>query len=308
MNFDDLKECIKGIHIFAITPFKMTDDDVPPVDYEGVKKNARFFASVEGERVITVCGGTGEFHSLTEEENRKIVEAAASEAKGKSPLISGIGGNTESAIKMAKAAQEAGSDVVLVMPCEEVTEKKGHESSSEDAIFQHHAAIAEAVDIGLMPYRNRNALFSIDLILRFLEIPNVVALKDESGDLNWFRDMIVATEKRLPGIIGGEMLAPYYYLAGASGITTGVACLVPHISLEQYRAAAKGDYRGALRIRDKLAPITKFRGKTGNTMLKAGLEMMGLAGGPIRETKAVMNDEDRKILRKLLVELGAMSV
>jgi 5-dehydro-4-deoxyglucarate dehydratase len=300
MNFDDLKECIKGIHIFAITPFKMTDDDVPPVDYEGVKRNARFFASVEGERVITVCGGTGEFHSLTYEENRKIVEAAASEAKGKSLLISGIGGNTESAIKMAKAAQEAGSDVVLVIPCEEIIAK------GEDVIFQYHAAIAEAVDIGLMPYRNRNSLFSIDLILRFLEIPNVVSLKDESGDINWFRDMIVATEERLPGIIGGEMLAPYYYLAGASGITTGVACLVPHISLEQYRAAVEGDYRGALRIRDKLAPITKFRGKTGNTMLKAGLEMMGLAGGPIRETKAVMNDEDRKILRKLLVELGAL--
>ena len=301
MNFDDLKECIKGIHIFAITPFKMTDDEVPPVDYEGVKKNARFFASVEGERVITVCGGTGEFHSLTEEENRKIVEAAASEAKGKSPLISGIGGNTESAIKMAKAAQEAGSDVVLVMPCEEIIEK------SEDAIFQHHAAIAEAVDIGMIPYRNKNSLFSIELILRFLEIPNVVALKDESGDINWFRDMIVATEERLPGITGSEMLAPYCYLAGSSGITTGLACLVPHISLEQYRAATKGDYRGALRIRDKLAPITKFRAKTGNTMLKAGLEMMGFAGGPVRETKAVMDDEDRKILRKLLVELEVLS-
>jgi len=301
MNFDDLKECIKGIHIFAITPFKMTDDETPPVDYEGVKKNTRFFVSVEGERVITVCGGTGEFHSLTAEENSKIVSAAASEAKGKSPLISGIGGNTASAVKMAKAAQEAGSDVALVMPCEEVIE------AGEDAIFQHHAAIAEAVDIGVMPYRNRNSLFSIELVLRFLEIPNVVALKDESGDINWFRDMIVATEERLPGITGSEMLAPYYYLAGGSGITTGLACLVPHISLEQYQAAAKGDYRGALRIRDRLEPITKFRGKTGNTMLKAGLEMMGFAGGPIRETKAVISDEDRETLREFLVELGMLS-
>ncbi|MFQ6043098.1 MAG: dihydrodipicolinate synthase family protein, partial [Candidatus Poribacteria bacterium] len=196
MNFDDLKESIKGIHIFAITPFKMTDDEIPPVDYDGVKKNARFFASVEGERVITVCGGTGEFHSLTEEENRKIVAAAASEAKGKSPLISGIGGDTESAVRMAKAAEESGSDVVLVMPCEEIFEK------GEETIFQHHAAIAEAVDIGLMPYRHKNFPFSIDLILRFLEIPNIVALKDESGDINWFRDMIVATEERLPGITG----------------------------------------------------------------------------------------------------------
>jgi 5-dehydro-4-deoxyglucarate dehydratase len=301
MNFNDLKECLKGIHIFAITPFIMTDDQTPPVDYEGVKKNARFFAALEGERVITVCGGTGEFHSLTETENREIVAAAASEVKGKSPLISGIGGATESAIRMATAAAEAGSDVVLVMPCEEIIEK------GEPAIFQHHAAIAAAVDIGLMPYRHKNSPFSIDLVLRFLEIPNVVALKDESGDINWFRDMILATEKQLPGITGSEMLAPYYYLAGGSGITTGMACLTPRLSLEQYRAAAKGDYHGALRIRDKLAPITKFRSQTGNTMLKAGLEMMGLAGGPIRETKAVISDEDRKTLRKLLVELGVLS-
>jgi len=298
MNFDELKERIKGIHIFAITPFKMTDDEVPPVDYHGVRINTQLLASQRDERVIVVCGGTGEFSSLTAEENRQIVEVAASEAKGKVPLISGIGNNTEAAVEMAKAAQEAGSDVVLVMPCEEVIEK------GEEEIFRHHASIAEAVDIGIMPYRSGKSLFSIDTILRLIDIPNVVGLKDESGDINWFRDMIVATEGRLPTVTGGEMLAPYYYLAGASGITTGVANLVPHISVEQYRAAARGDFWRALQIRDRLAPITKFRGRVGNTMIKAGLEMMGRAGGPIRATKAVLNEEDKEELRALLTDLN----
>ena len=298
MNFDELKERIKGIHIFAITPFKMTDDEVPPVDYHGVRINTQFLASQRDERVIVVCGGTGEFSSLSAEENRQIVEIAASEARGRVPLISGIGGATESAVEMAIAAQEAGADVGLVMPCEEVIEQ------GEEEIFRHHATIADAVDIGIMPYRNKKSRFSIDTILRLIDIPNVVGLKDESGDINWFRDMIVATEGRLPTVTGGEMLAPYYYLAGASGITTGVANLVAHISVEQYRAAARGDFWRALQIRDRLAPITKFRGRVGNTMIKAGLEMMGRAGGPIRETKAVLSEPDRAELRELLTDLN----
>jgi 5-dehydro-4-deoxyglucarate dehydratase len=297
MDYNYLRKKIRAVHIFTITPFKTSEGG--PLDLEGVRRNVAYWASLEGTKVIAVCCGTGEFPSLTEEENRQIVEITAEETNGRCPIFSGIGGNTEKAARMAKAAQKAGGDVVLVMPEESIL------AGGEEAIFRHHATIAEEAEIGIVPYRNGNSLFSVDTILRLMEIPNVVALKDESGDIDWFRDMIVATKGRLPGITGGEMMAPYYYLAGGSGITSGMACLLFHHSLEQWEAGMAGDFDGTLAVRDGLAEITKFRGKTGGAFIKAGLELMGLAGGPVRADGAVMSIEDRKTLRRMLAELGA---
>jgi len=299
MDYRTLSARMRAVHIYTITPFK--HDQGFPVDLEGMRRNVAFWASLEGEKVISVCCGTGEFSSLTEEENRQIVEVSAEEISGRCPLVSGIGGETEKAIRMVKAAEKAGADAVLVRPDQAVWDQ------GDDYVFRHHAKIAEAAEIGLMPYRAGKPLFSVEMILRLVEIPNVVALKDESGDLDWFRDMIVATEARLPGITGGEMLAPHYYLASGSGITSGVSCLLFHHSLEQWRAGMAGDFEGAMAVRDRLAEITKFRGKSGGTFIKAGMEMMGLAGGPVRATGAVMSEGDRKTLRKMLVDLGARS-
>ena len=303
MDYSALAEKIGAVNIYALTPFKMTAG--LPVDLEGMKRNVAFWVGLEGKKVIAVCCGTGEFSSLNEEENRQLVEVAAESINGRCPLVSGIGGDTEKAIRMTEAARQAGADAVLVRSDDSVLEGAQSEEEMDELLFRHHAAIAEAVDVGLIPFRCWSRLFTAEMMVRLNEIPNVVVLKDESGDINWFRDMIVATEGRLPAIIGGEMLAPYYYLAGGKGITSGVANLLFSHSLEQWQAGMAGDFEGALAVRDRLAEITRFRGKTGGTFIKAGMEMMGLAGGPVRDSGAVMRDEDRKTLCKMLVELGA---
>jgi dihydrodipicolinate synthase/N-acetylneuraminate lyase len=297
MDWKALSEKVRAVHIFAITPFKASEG--MPVDLEGMRRNAAYWGSLEGKRVVAVCCGTGEHRSLSVEENRQVAEAAAEGIDGRCPLLVGIGGETEQAVRMTKAAKEAGADVVLVMPEESVHER------GEEGLYRHHAAVAEAAEIGVMPFRAGKILFSVETMVRLMEIPNVVSLKDETGQFDWLREMILATSGQLPAITGGEMLAPYAYLAGASGITTGVACLLFHHSHEQWKAAMEGDFKHALAVRDRLAEITRFRGKTGGTFIKAGLELMGLAGGPVRANGAVMGEEDRSELRRLLVGLGA---
>ena len=299
MDYHALRERMKGAFIFAITPFKVLDDGGTVVDEEGVQRNTTFFASQEGPHVIVVCGGTGEIRSLSPEEVTTVVRNASSH-KGDTLLVSGIRGDTEQAVRMARAIEEAGADVVLVMPEPAVVEQ------GEEAIFAHHAAIAEAVQIGVMPFRNGASMLSVDLVKRLDKIPNVVALKDEAGDLDLFRKTVVATEGRLPCIMGGEMLAPYYFLAGAKGVTTGVANLLPHLSIALSEAGLAGDYEKAQEIRDILVPITELRGRAGNTMLKGGLELLGLAGGPIRDTGAAITEEHRKELRVILKGFGVL--
>ena len=299
MDDQALRERMKGAFIFAITPFKMLEDGSTVVDEEGVRRNTAFFASQKGPHVIVVCGGTGEIRSMSPEEVITVVRNA-SPHKGDTLLVSGVRGGTEQAVQMARSVEEAGADVVLVMPEPAVVEQ------GEDAIYIHHVAIAEAVQIGIMPYRNTGADISVAVAKRLNEIPNVVAFKDEAGDLNLFRKTVVATGGQVPCIMGGEMLAPYYFLAGAKGVTTGVSNLLPHLSIALCEAGLSGDYEKAQDIRDILVPITELRGRAGNTMLKGGLELLGLAGGPIRDTGALITDEHREELRAILKGFGVL--
>lgn len=299
MDYQALREGMKGACIFAITPFKVLDDGSTVVDEEGVGRNTAFFASPKGPHVIVVCGGTGEVRSLSPEEVSTVVRNA-SPYKGDTLLVSGVRGDTDLAVQMARFVEKAGADVVLVMPEPSIVEQ------GEEAIYAHHTAIAEAIDIGVMPFRNSASTLSVHLAKRLDRIPNVVALKDEAGDLDLFRKTVVATEGKLPCIMGGEMLAPYYFLAGAKGVTTGVANLLPHLSIALCEAGLAGDYEKAQEIRDILVPITELRGRAGNTMLKGGLELLGLAGGPIRDTGAVITDEHREELRAILEGFGVL--
>ena len=299
MNDQALRERMKGAFIFAITPFKMLEDGSTVVDEEGVRRNTAFFASQKGPHVIVVCGGTGEIRSMSPEEVTTVVWNA-SPHKGDTLLVSGVRGETDLAVQMARSVEEAGADVVLVMPEPAVVEQ------GEDAIYIHHMAIAEAVQIGIMPYRNTGADISVALAKRLNEIPNVVAFKDEAGDLNLFRKTVVATGGQVPCIMGGEMLAPYYFLAGAKGVTTGVSNLLPHLSIALCEAGLAGDYEKAQDIRDILVPITELRGRAGNTMLKGGLELLDLAGGPIRDTGALITNEHREELRAILKGFGVL--
>ena len=299
MDYQTLRERMKGAFIFAITPFKVLDDGSTVVDEEGVQKNTAFFASQKGPHVIVVCGGTGEIGSMSLEEVTTVVRNA-SPHKGDTPLVSGVRGETEQAVQMARSVEEAGADVVLIMPESTIVEQ------GEEVIYAHVAAIAEAIDIGVMPFRNVECLLSVNLVKRLDKIPNVVALKDEVGDLDIFRKTVVATGGQLPCIMGGEILAPYYFLAGTKGATTGVANVLPHLSIALCEAGLAGDYEKAQEIRDMLVPITELRGRAGNTMLKGGLELLGLAGGPIRDTGDLITDEHREELRIILKGFGVL--
>ncbi|MCC7261249.1 MAG: dihydrodipicolinate synthase family protein [Candidatus Latescibacteria bacterium] len=85
-------------------------------DLAGMETNTRFFSRVAGDKLLVICGGSGEFHSLTPAEVRALAQAAVAGAAGRCRVICGVGGSTATAAAMARAAQEVGCDAVLVMP------------------------------------------------------------------------------------------------------------------------------------------------------------------------------------------------
>ena len=293
----------RGVFVFLMTPFRSTLNarGLYEPDLEGMEANVRHFSGVKGDKAVVVCGGSGEFHSLSPAEVIALAAAAASGAGGRCQVIAGVGGPTSRAVRMAGAAQEAGCDAVLVMPHPPVVRR------GERAIWDRHRAVSRAIDIGLLPFRAPAQELSPQLVQRLASLDNVVAIKEESGAVDWVRTGIRLTGGSLPIVTGGgENMVPYYYLAGARGFTTGMANLTLPQSVALHRAAIRRNWTKAMEWRDYFEPLTQLRGELSDAMLKAGLEMMGLAGGPVRATGAILDRGGRRGLRALLREKGLL--
>lgn len=287
----------RGVYVFVMTPFKTTTDQHGryQVDLNGVEKNIAHFASIPGEKTMVICGGSGEFADLSPAEVRDIALAAVAGAKGRCKIVSGVGHTDNTAAKMARAAQEAGCDGVLVMPHDPVVAK------GDTAIWKRHQLIAKSITIGMLPFRAPKQTLSIDLVKRFANMPRVVAIKEESGAVDWVRSGRRITKNAIPFITGGgENMVPYYYLAGAVGFTTGMANITLAQSIALHEAAISNRWPRTMELRDYFEPLNEARRKLGSAMLKGGLEMMGLAGGPVRSNGKRLTAAERRSVRRLL--------
>ncbi len=301
----------RGVYVFVMTPMKtaLNRKGAYRIDTGGLEKNARYFAGIKGRKTLVICGGSGEFYALSPSEVKDLAAAAVAGVRGSCRIVCGIGWSTGKAVKMAESAQDAGCDALLVMPHDPVVAR------GEAAIWRHHLSIAKAVNIGIIPFRAPRQLISIDLVRRFSRLAGVVAIKEESNAVDWVRTGCRAIGHRVPIITGGgENMAPYYYLAGASGFTTGMANLTLPMSIEMHNAGMRRHWKSAMELRDWFEPLTTLRGELGTPMLKAGLEMMGLAGGPMRgeaqsqpaatPTSRILAAKDRARVRRLLKKKG----
>lgn len=303
----------RGVYVFVMTPMKtsLNRKGAFRIDTTGLEKNARYFAEIKGRKTLVICGGSGEFYALSPSEVKDLAAAAVAGVRGSCRIVCGIGWSTGKAVKMAENAQDAGCDALLVMPHDPVVAR------GEAAIWRHHLSIAKAVDIGIIPFRAPRQLLSINLVKRFSSLERVVAIKEESNAVDWVRTGCRAVAHNVPIITGGgENMAPYYYLAGASGFTTGMANLTLPMSIEMHNTGMRRHWKSAMELRDWFEPLTTLRGELGTPMLKAGLEMMGLAGGPMRDTQQaqmpdapsghVLGTRDRARVRRLLKQKGVL--
>jgi 4-hydroxy-tetrahydrodipicolinate synthase len=298
MDLKRTKARLTGVIGFPITPFvRELDGSAGPVDEEGVRERARALLE-SGIKAMVPCGGTGEFYSLTLDEWKSVVRAAIEEVGKEALVIAGIGHATNIAVSMAKYAEGVGYEAVMVSP--------PPFGASEQGLFEHYSRVAASVDVGIVLFRTPSAPVSEDLIIRLSRIPNVIAIKDEHGDLEWFRGVMEAAGDRLVGICGiSEMMAPYYFVLGAKAYTTGLCNIVPQMSLKMYEAIVDKDVAAIRDIQRRLGPISRLRGSTFNhvSVIKESLEMMGCRAGPPRLPLRPLSEPDRRELVRLLANL-----
>lgn len=260
------------------------------------------FHIAEGTNGIVAVGTTGESPTVDFEEHCQLIRVAVEQVKGRIPVIAGTGANsTSEAIELQRYAKDAGADMTLsVVPY--------YNKPSQEGLYRHFRAIAEAVDIPVILYNvpgRTVADLHNDTTLRLAEVPNIVGIKDATGNVERGADLL----RRLPEHFGvysgddGSGLA--LLLLGGHGVISVTANVAPRAMSEMCRAALAGDVKAARAINDRLQGLHKNLFLEANPIpTKWVLEQMGLIGPGIRLPLTPLSEQYQAPLRDALRQAG----
>ncbi|MGB8599134.1 MAG: 4-hydroxy-tetrahydrodipicolinate synthase [Burkholderiales bacterium] len=266
---------LKGSIVAIVTPM-LTDGTL---DYPRLKSLIDFHVR-EGTDGIGIVGTTGESPTVTLEENCELIAAAVRYANKRIPVIAGTGANsTREAIELAKFAKQAGADYSLtVVPY--------YNKPPQEGLYQHFKAIAEAVDMPHILYNvpgRTVADMHNDTVLRLAQIPNIVGIKDATGDMTRGADLLRRKPKNFAVYSGDDGTQLALILLGAAGSISVTANIAPKLMHDMIAAALKGDVDNALVINNKLLPLHQKLFVEANPIpIKWALKQMGLIESGIR--------------------------
>lgn len=299
MKPSELKAKLRGVIAFTPTPF--TPDDRPNLD--GLAKQVEFLVT-SGANVVVVCGGVGEFFSLEIDEYRDCIEAGVQAAAGRVPLLVGIGHSTRIACGLAEYAASVGASGLMINPVYFI-------QPSEAGMLRHYRALASASGLGMMMFSTTGAVCTSAVVERLAEVEEVVALKDEYGDLKLFIETRERLGDRMTWINGmAEVLAAPYFGAGAQAFTSGIVNFAPQLTLDVWKAGAAGNWDELHRlVATKIRPLARLRERQRGyhiTVVKEAMNLLGLPGGCVRSPLTPLAAADREELKQTLVALGLL--
>jgi len=294
----ELKERLRGVIVFAPTPFRRADLEI---DLVGFRDNVDYLIQ-NGIPSVAIAGYAGEYSALTPREYTELVRAAADVVGSKANLIVGAGGGMHSACAAAQAAQQSGADCVMTLPPYLV-------APTSAGLLEHFRTVAKSIQIALMLHSMPGAPLTVELVKTLAEEPNVVAYKDESGDLRTFDEIVHQVGDRLVYANGKtEMMMVYYFLAGATVNCSAIGNFDPALALLSCEAALAGEYRRVdVLLQPRARPWYRLREKNPTyliPMTKASMDLVGLTGGTVRPPLSEISWEDQEALAHLMEQLG----
>jgi 4-hydroxy-tetrahydrodipicolinate synthase len=284
-----------------VTPFKSNED----LDLEGLRSNIDFYIG-NGVHGLVVGGSTGEFATLSPDEHKEIIKAAAEQVNGKVPLLAGTAYcSTRNTIAMSKYAQECGVDGLLIVP-------PFYSKPKDNEIFEHYSAIANAVNIPIMLYNNpftSKVDMKPELIEKFAHLQNITHVKESSSDMSRIWKIRELTKDKLTVFCGADNLALESFVMGARGWICVAANILPRECAQLYELAVlKRDYEEAEKLYSKLLSLSNLLEDTGlfSALSKAGLDMLGHTGGRPRMPMQPPEPKELNELKAILKNFGKL--
>jgi 5-dehydro-4-deoxyglucarate dehydratase len=287
----ELRKKLQGVIAFPVTPFR---DDLS-LDLDGLRKNLRSLLK-HPIGAIVAPAGTGEIHSLSPAEHFAVVKTTVEEVKGRAPVLTGTGFNPPIAAELAKQAAAAGADGILAFP-------PYYPNPDEEGIIAYYQGIAEATPLGMIIYSRDWFAPSPSLVEKLAQaIPNLIAWKDGQGDIRRYQMICQHLGDRLHWIGGaGDDMVPGYYSIGIRTYTSSIANVAPKLSLRLHELASAGHSAELTQLMNELiVPLYVLRGKRKGyevSAMKAMMDIIGLAGGPVRAPLVNLRADEVKALR-----------
>jgi 4-hydroxy-tetrahydrodipicolinate synthase len=293
------RQRFQGTGTAMITPFK-TDGSV---DERALRRLVDFQIN-GGVDMLLPCGTTGEGATLDDNETDRVIEIVLEQAKGRVPVIMGAGSNsTAKAIQMTRRAKTLGADGVLsVGPY--------YNKPTQEGYYQHFKAIAEAEDIPIIVYNvptRTSGNIEARTMLRLAELPNIVAVKEASGNLSQIMDVIRDAPPAFRVLSGDDALTLSIIALGGHGIVSVVSNEAPSMMSTMVNAALDGNFAKARELHYKLLPLMNVNFIESNPIpAKAALAMMGLIEETYRLPLVRITPASREKVSKIIEELGLL--
>lgn len=254
----------------------------------------------EGIHGLVPCGTTGESATLSHEEHERVIEICIDQAQGRVPILAGAGSNnTTEAIRLTRFAQKAGADgALLITPY--------YNKPTQEGLYQHFKAIAEAVDFPLVPYnvpgRTGCNLAPATLARLAHDFPNIVGVKEATGDMAQGSRILERCPENFSVLSGDDLSALALMALGAKGVISVTANLVPGQVAQMCHAFQQGDMATARRIHHTLFPLHEAMFFESNPIpVKTALGMMGVMGAEMRLPLCPMGEPAKQRLRDVLL-------
>ncbi|MEX0701336.1 MAG: 4-hydroxy-tetrahydrodipicolinate synthase [Planctomycetales bacterium] len=290
-------ERFAGLTVALVTPFKNG-----AVDEEALRKLVDFHVE-SGTDCLAPVGTTGESPTLSHEEHERVVRVVCRHAAGRIKVMAGTGSNsTSEAIRLTKAAREAGADgALLVAPY--------YNKPMQEGFYRHFEAVAKAVDIPIVLYNipgRTGKNMEPETIVRLAEIPSIVAVKEATGSMDQASQILSASD--LTVLSGDDSLTLPLLSIGGSGVVSVVGNVVPRDMQGLLKAFAAGDLAKAREWHHKLFPLCRdMLGLASNPIpVKAAMQLLGRDTGEVRLPLTPLDEPSRKSLIGTLKNYGLL--
>ena len=264
----------KGSGVALVTPFKLDKS----VDFDALRKLVQL--QIQGcTNFLVVMGTTAESPTLSNEEKEQILQVVIEENAGRLPIVYGVGGNNTIEVAKAIANVPAGVDGILsVSPY--------YNKPTQEGIYHHFKFLAEASKLPIILYNvpgRTGSNMLPDTTLRLAELPNIVAVKEASGNFEQIMDIINRKPEGFLVLSGDDAITMPLIACGADGVISVVANALPEKFSTMVNASLKGDFDLARPIHNELLNLTKMFFEEGNPGgVKVALENRGIMDQNLR--------------------------
>jgi len=289
---------LRGILLPATTPFGAADG---LVDARALRGNIERWneTGIDG---YVILGSTGERVHLEERETQDVIRAARECVPRNLAFVVGVGGQgTRASIEDARRACADGADALLV-----ITPSFYRAAMTPAALAAHYETIADASTVPVVLYnipQNTGVALSPETIARLAAHKNICGIKDSSGDMVNFVEMLRLSSPDFAVLTGHASLLYAALSAGAQGAILAAACVAPEVAVRIARLVERGEHEQARELQRRFTPLARaVTTRFGIGGLKYALDLCGYAGGEVRAPLAQPDEAARREIERVLEE------